>query len=70
MCTCVHEEHKLSIRPAHKDYKLVYSKRALDSITYVTHPFGYADADAWQAKDTANLDALMDLPSYSEDEAN
>lgn len=52
------------------DYKLVYSKRALDPITYVTYPFGYADADAWEAKDTVNVDALMDLPSDSEDEAN
>lgn len=47
--------YTLSTRPAHKEYKLVYSKRALDPTSFRTYPFGYAE------EEDPNVTTLMSL---------
>lgn len=62
----IHREvrnYTLSTRPAHKDDKFVYSKRALDPTTFRTYPFGYVGDD-----DDPNVNTLVSLLDSNEKE--
>ena len=50
----------LSTRPAHKEYKLVYSKRALDPKTFQTYLFGYTEEEEQEDPNVTTLMSLMD----------
>ena len=52
------KQYTLSSRPAHKDSRLVFTKRVVDVVTFQTYPYGYTRATD---QDQENLAALMEL---------
>ena len=52
------KSYTLETRPSHKDYRLVYSKRVLDSHTAKTYPYGY---ERFNEDDMELLEHVMTL---------